>query len=84
MNNTENIMNAVKCIEEKEEEGLLGFVISENIENYEETGASVLALLKSHPEQATLLNDMLVAICGWSLDSLLKEMDDRRKYYLTL
>jgi len=82
--NNKDIMDAVKSIEEKEEEGLLGFAISENIENYEETGASVLALFRNHPEQATLLSDMLVAICGWSLPSLLKEMDNRREYYLTL
>lgn len=84
MNNTADIMDAVKCIEEKEEEGLLGFVISENIDSYENTGESVLALFKSHPEQASLLSDMLVAICGWGLESLLTEMDEKREYYLTL
>lgn len=84
MNNTENIMSAVKSIEEKEEEGLLGFVISENIDSYDDTGKSVISLLKSHPEQASLLEDMLIAICGFSIDSLLKEMDEKREYYLTL
>lgn len=84
MDKNKHIMDAVKSIEEKGEEGLLGFVISENIDNYEETGTSVLDMIHRHPEQATLLSDMLIAICGWSLESLLKEMDKRRNYYLTL
>ena len=78
---SERIMEAVDRIRNFDDEDLLGFVISESIDNYTETGQDVLRLFETYPEHAELLDKMLIAICGWSIESLEDEMEEKRNYF---
>lgn len=82
------IMNSVNDIYNKEDEGLLGFCVREEVENDTENhgkvGSYIVYLFKKYPEQAELLEEMLIAICGWGIESLRKIMEEQREYYESL
>lgn len=83
---SERIMEAVNKIcgrnVDEDESGLLGFCIRENDDSpYSETGNSVLFMFNQHPEHAELLDNMLIAVCGCGIESLLDKMDRERDYY---
>lgn len=76
-------MEMVKQVRENEDEGLLGFIISSSMEGdeYETVGKSVLRTFEKYPEHAEILQEMLIAISGWKLESLIEDMEDERDYY---
>ena len=45
-------------------EGLLGFTVLEEENDYYDTGRSILRMFETYPEHAELLNEMLAAVCG--------------------
>ena len=83
-NKSERIMEAVDRSRNTDDEELLGFVISESIDNYTETGQDVLRLFETYPEQAERFDNMLVAVCGWGIESLLDRMEEQRDYFESL
>ena len=87
-NKNTTIMNAINNIYNKEDEGLLGFCVREEVENdqenYERVGNYIVYLFKKYPEQAEILEEMLIAICGWGIESLRKIMEEQRNYYKSL
>lgn len=91
MSKQEKIMEAVKKIQNYDMEdafGCFGFVISDasmNPDNcYEDIGRYVIRCFNQYPEQADILDEMLTAICGWSISSLIEDMERKRSYYEAL
>ena len=82
------IMNAVNSIYNKEEEDLFGFCVRNEVmndmESFEKTGHHILYTFKKFPEQAKILEEMLIAICGWGIGSLQQIMEEQREYYDSL
>lgn len=64
--------------------GLLGFCIESEIDSYQEAGNGVIDTFKRHPEQADVLEEMLIAICGWGIESLKEKMEENAEYYSRL
>lgn len=64
--------------------GLFGFSIESEIDDYRQTGMSVMSVFGNHPDKADILEEMLVAICGWSLSSLKEKMAEKADYYRSL
>lgn len=64
--------------------GLLGFCIENQIDNYAKAGESIIATFKRHPQQADVLEEMLIAICGWGMESLKERMEENADYYSSL
>lgn len=65
-------------------EGLFGFCImggQDEAYSYRDVGCSTLEMFKEYPEQAELLEKMLIAISGYSLESLLAKMVREQDYY---
>ena len=87
-NKNTTIMNIVNNIYSAKDEGLLGFCVREEVENDTENhmkvGDYIVYLFKKYPEQAELLEEMLIAICGWGIESLRKIMEEQREYYESL
>lgn len=81
MNSKKDLIRKAVGQIEHEDAGLLGFVVSENIDNYTETGLDIIRLFETYPEQAEWFDKMLIAVCGWSIESLLDRMEERRDYY---
>ena len=81
------IMKEVDKIDH-DDAGLLGFVISESVNDYEnsytEIGQDVIRLFETYPEQAEWFEKMLIAISGWGIEHLRREMEDQRDYYDSL
>ena len=77
----ERIMETVERIYDADDEGLLGFCIRETDDTYYDTGYGVIHMFKEYPEHAELLDMMLIAICGWSIESLENEMEKNRDYF---
>lgn len=78
------VMNAVKEIEGSdypEPDGLLGFCIESEIDSYKKTGSGVIDVFNRYPEQAGILEEMLIAICGWGIDGLKERMAEKAEYY---
>ena len=86
-NKEEKIMQQVDKIEH-EDAGLLGFVVFESINDYdnsyEETGQDIIRLFETYPEQAEWFEKMLIAVCGWGIEFLRREMESQRDYYDSL
>lgn len=82
-NKNKAITDSVKEID-FDDAGLLGFVISENIDCYEDAGNSVIGMFNRYPEHAKLLNEMLAAISGYGIDTLKEQMEEQREYYNSL
>lgn len=65
-------------------EGLFGFCImggQDECYSYTDVGQATIEMFKQHPEQAELLEEMLIAISGYSLNSLLEKMKNEQDYY---
>lgn len=78
------VMDAVKEIEESgysEPGGLLGFCIESEIDSYDKVGNGIISVFNRHPEQADILEEMLIAICGWGVEGLKERMEENAEYY---
>lgn len=74
------IMRSIKNIDDNDI-GLLGFTIADEIDCYEDTGDSVISIFKKNPDQAELLNKMLIAICGYDIEMITAKMEKKRNCY---
>lgn len=81
MSEAERILKTVDRIYNADDEDLLGFCIRETNDTYEDTGNGVIQMFKEYPEHAELLDKMLIAICGWGIESLEDEMEEKRDYF---
>lgn len=77
-------VNEIEASNYPEPRGLLGFCIESEIDSYKETGNGVIDTFKRHPEQADILEEMLIAICGWGIESLKEKMEENAEYYSRL
>lgn len=83
-------LEAIKKIEnfpDNDADGLFGFCImggQDEAYSYRDVGCSTLEMFKEYPEQAELLEKMLIAISGYGLESLLKKMKVEQDYYDSL
>lgn len=75
MDNTE-ILEVVNKMD-RENDGLLGFTIAQAIEEpdngYETIGSSVISVFEKYPESANILDEMLIAVTGYSIKTLIQE-----------
>ncbi len=82
------IMNTVNNIYNQEEEELFGFCVRNEVmndmESFKKTGHYILYTFKKFPEQAEILEEMLIAICGWGIGSLQRIMEEQREHYDSL
>lgn len=67
-----------------EPRGLFGFCIESQIDSYEKVGENILGTFKRHPQQADILEELLIAICGWGMESLKERMEENAEYYSSL
>ena len=77
-------VNRIENFPDADADGLFGFCImggQDEAYSYRDVGCSTLDMFKEYPEQAELLEKMLIAISGYSLDSLLKKMEQEQDYY---
>lgn len=78
------VMDAIKRIEESEYQepgGLLGFCIENEIDSYDKAGNGIISVFNRHPEQADILEEMLIAICRWGVEGLKERMEENAEYY---
>ena len=77
------IMNVIKEIEEKGFVTELGYAIVNGIDGFDtdEMGSWVINVFKNHPEHAAVLNEMLIAICDWSIGALFEVMNETEDFY---
>ena len=81
------VMDAVKGIEESdypEPVGLLGFCIESEIDSYDKAGNGIISVFNRHPDQADILEEMLIAICGWGIEGLKERMEENAEHYSEL
>lgn len=87
-NKNELIMDAVNRIYNTNDEGLLAFCVKEEMESdtesYQKMGSYIVYLFKKYSEEAEILEEMLIAICGWGIGSLQQIMEEQRLNYENL
>lgn len=78
------VVSKIENFPDADADGLFGFCImggQDEAYSYRDVGYSTLKMFKDYPEQAELLEKMLIAISGYSLDSLFKKMEQEQDYY---
>ena len=87
MRTNEEIKKDLDAIDEMEESrDRLGFAISEAVttDDYSEIGKSILRLARRYPDQLGMIEETTVAICGYSFESLRKQMEEQKEYWDSL
>lgn len=87
MRTNEEIKKDLDAIDEMEESrDRLGFAISEAVttDDYSEIGKSILRLARRYPDQLGMIEEVTVAICGYSFESLRKQMEEQKEYWDSL
>lgn len=76
---------AFKKIEKMDDAaGRLGFEIAESIDSYDDTGSYIIYLVNKYPEHFDLIEEVVIAICGYGFDSLERKMKEDTTYYDSL
>lgn len=89
MRDINDIKKDIAEIEKFDEcEGLLGFAVMESVSDvdnsYSDVGKGLLQLVESKPEYAGIIEETVIAITGWSFNSLINEMRAKKDYYYSL
>lgn len=89
MRNNDEIMNDIREIEKFDDyEGLLGFSVIESVNekdnSYSDVGSHLLSLIERKPECADIIEETVIAITGWSFESLIRQMRSNKDYYSSL
>ena len=89
MRDNKDIIKDVKAID-KMSEGAerLGFAIDNAVRevdnSYYDMGRYLLGLVRDYPDQAGIIEQTVIAICGFGFDSLKEHMKEEREDYLSL
>ncbi len=75
-------------IKNNEDHGLLGFVISESVNemdnSYEEIGRRLDEVISNNPDQIDLIEKIVIALTGYCFETIKDKMEDNREYYNSL
>lgn len=68
--------------------GLLGFTIAESVNemdnSYEDIGYGLVSVIEDHPEQIDLIEKVVIALSGYSFETIIEKMEDNSDYYNSL
>lgn len=70
-------------------EGRLGFELVEldfddPFYNYSESGAGLLGMISKHPDKLDLIEEVVIAITGWSFASIKEHMKEHKPHWDSL
>ena len=78
-------MHIYEPIKEFNNDGLLGFVISESVNemdnSYEDMGRNLINLIERNPDQIDLIERVVIALTGYSFETIKDRMEYNKEYY---
>lgn len=79
---------AYEKIEKMDNPGLLGFTISESVNemdnSYEDIGYSLDNVIYDNPGQIDLIEKVVIALSGYTFETIIDKMKDNEEYYNSL
>lgn len=83
-----NAKTAYSQISKMEDYGLLGFTISESVNemdnSYEDMGYHLDQVISENPDQIDLIEKVIIALSGYCFETLKEKMENNRDYYGSL
>lgn len=79
--------NVINTLYDANRDGLFGYTLYQSIydgRSYNDLGQKVLSLFYKNQDNAELLNDFLVSLCGLTLEELSDRMSDYEEEYSDL
>ncbi len=89
MKDNKEIKKAISAINKMTDcDGRLGLAIDKAINDtdntYDEMGSYLLSLANNHPDQLGIIEETVIAICGYGFETLRQHMKKQKKEYDSL